>query len=151
MRHRTHILVATVLALVISPAAEANLHAQAGNKTELVVEVTGLTTQIGSVQVAVFGSKEDWLSTVLEKEVIPLVAQSDLQVTFSLPAGEYAVVVTHDMNENGEHDKNIFGKPLEPFGFSNNISHPFSAPSWEEAMISLSSGSTTIEVRLEAR
>jgi len=151
MKHKTHVLIAIASSFLIGAATGPNLRAQSESTTELVVRVSGLTSQIGSVQVAVFDSEEQWLATSLREEVLQLDTQPDLQVTFSLPPGEYAVVVVHDLNNNGEHDVNLFGKPVEPFGFSNNVSHLFSAPSWEEAMVSLSSESMTIEIQLETR
>lgn len=36
-----------------------------------------------------------------------------------LPAGDYAILVFHDENGNGELDKNFIGIPREPLGFSN--------------------------------
>jgi outer membrane protein len=36
-----------------------------------------------------------------------------------LPPGDYAVMVFHDENGNGELDKNFIGIPREPLGFSN--------------------------------
>ena len=38
-----------------------------------------------------------------------------------LTYGEYAVIVFHDENNNGEPDHNLFRIPLEPLGFSNQF------------------------------
>ena len=35
-----------------------------------------------------------------------------------LPYGEYAIAVYHDINDNKKLDKNLFGIPTEPYGFS---------------------------------
>jgi uncharacterized protein (DUF2141 family) len=37
----------------------------------------------------------------------------------ALPVGDYAVVVFHDSNDNGEIDHNLIGMPKEQLGFSN--------------------------------
>ena len=39
---------------------------------------------------------------------------------FNLPAGNYAVQVMHDENENNKLDTNFMGMPIEGYGFSNN-------------------------------
>jgi outer membrane protein len=38
-----------------------------------------------------------------------------------LAFGDYAVVVLHDGNDNGEVDHNFLGLPTEPLGFSNGF------------------------------
>lgn len=52
----------------------------------------------------------------------------------SLPAGKpYAVAAFYDTNGNGRLDKNIFGAPTEPYGFSGNLRPLFRAPTFREA------------------
>ncbi|MBB6523683.1 DUF2141 domain-containing protein [Pseudoteredinibacter isoporae] len=44
-----------------------------------------------------------------------------LRITFhDLNAGEYAVSLYHDANNNRELDRNMLGIPSEPYGFSND-------------------------------
>lgn len=44
------------------------------------------------------------------------------QLTFpDLPPGEYAVVVFHDENDNGQIDHSLLGLPVEALGFSNGF------------------------------
>lgn len=49
-----------------------------------------------------------------------------------LSPGQYAIAVYHDVNGNGDLDKNIFGIPKEPYGFSQNPRAKWSAPSFSE-------------------
>ncbi len=65
----------------------------------------------------------------------------------NLPAGEYAVRVMHDKNDNGELDSNFVGVPTEPWAFSNNASGKFGPPKWRDAKFTLQ-GTTTQEVTL---
>jgi uncharacterized protein (DUF2141 family) len=51
----------------------------------------------------------------------------------NLPAGHYAAAAYHDENGNKKLDKNIFGAPTEPYGFSNDARRLMSAPSFDEA------------------
>lgn len=51
----------------------------------------------------------------------------------NLPAGNYAAAAYHDENSNKKLDKNIFGAPTEPYGFSNDARRLMSAPSFDEA------------------
>ena len=43
----------------------------------------------------------------------------------------FAVAVWHDVNANRKIDKNIFGVPKEPYGFSKNVFGPFGPPDFE--------------------
>lgn len=49
-----------------------------------------------------------------------------------LEPGTYGVALFQDLNENEELDRNLFGAPNEPFGFSNNPTIGFSTPKFEE-------------------
>jgi uncharacterized protein (DUF2141 family) len=50
----------------------------------------------------------------------------------NLKAGTYAIRYFHDENESGKLDTNIVGKPVEGYGFSNNVSAKFGPPSFEK-------------------
>jgi uncharacterized protein (DUF2141 family) len=70
-------------------------------------------------------------------------------VTFrNLPPGRYAVILFHDENGNGRLDKNFWGVPTEPYGFSNDAQGFLGAPSFEEAALSLGSGDRAITIDL---
>jgi uncharacterized protein (DUF2141 family) len=55
-----------------------------------------------------------------------------------LSAGNYAVVVYHDENSNGELDTNFLGIPKEGIGVSNNVMPKMSKPKFEAAKFALS-------------
>lgn len=65
-----------------------------------------------------------------------------------LKAGRYAVSVLQDLNNNQELDTNVFGAPDEPWGTSNNITHAFSAPTYQESEFRVRDGETKV-VRIE--
>ena len=58
--------------------------------------------------------------------------------TSNLPAGDYAIRVLHDVNDNDELDTNYIGLPIEPYAFSNNATGNFGPPSWDAVMFTLS-------------
>lgn len=67
--------------------------------------------------------------------------------TSSLPAGDYAVRIMQDRNDNRKLDSNFVGMPTEPWAFSNNATGSFGPPGWEEAKFSLE-GLATQRIRL---
>lgn len=88
----------------------------------------------GNINVAVFGSKNDFLKR-------PVMAQTKkagaamLEFSFVLPPGEYAIAAYQDLNENQKLDAGIFHIPKEPYGFSNNYRPGMSAPKYEGCRI----------------
>lgn len=64
--------------------------------------------------------------------------------------GTYALAVYHDANSNQKWDHSLVGY-FEDFGFSNNPSVLFSAPSYDSVKFEAQAGVTTIHVRLRNR
>src|SRR5262249_25479065 len=57
-----------------------------------------------------------------------------------LPPGRYAVIAFHDLNGNGRLDKNLIGKPTEPYVFSNNASNGLLPPHFAQAAFDFGPG-----------
>lgn len=115
----------------------------------LQVKVTNIKKIHGQVQICLFKDGIGFLSKgkPIECEWID-VNSSSLDFTFdSIVAGEYAVIVIHDLNDNQDLDTNFIGIPSEPYGFSNNPSTTFGPPDFEEASFKMSQD-MKIEVKL---
>lgn len=65
-----------------------------------------------------------------------LLGENDDYVLTDIPAGEYALMVYYDENDNLRIDKNFIGIPTEPLGFSNNY-RPKGPPSYSRAAFTL--------------
>jgi uncharacterized protein (DUF2141 family) len=59
--------------------------------------------------------------------------------------GRYAIAIFHDLNGNGELDRNFIGLPSEPYGFSNDVGRR-GPPSFEGARIDVTDPSTSVVV-----
>jgi uncharacterized protein (DUF2141 family) len=120
-----------ILAIVFSSA---NLLAQ---NTSLEVTVKNIKVIKGTIRVGLFDKETEFLKTPL-KGIVVKVSGTEVKVTFEdLPAGEYAVSIIHDENENGDLDSNAFGIPKEGFAFGNNAMGTFGPPSFDKAKIKL--------------
>ena len=64
----------------------------------------------------------------------------------NLTAGRYAVRFYHDENLNQAMETNMFGKPTEGYGFSNNVTGRFGLPPFEKWLFNLN-GDTTIVLK----
>lgn len=115
---------------------------------ELVLQVDQITKTKGVMMIALYNSADNYKSNknVFNGQKVA-VTQGTLTVNFGdVPAGDYAIKLYHDENENGEMDKNVIGIPTEGYGFSNN-GGAMGQPSFDEAKFSVTE-KTTISVHL---
>jgi outer membrane protein len=103
----------------------------------------------GTVEILLFDSPGSFsnLRAPVRSVKIPAAGQPAYRMT-GIPPGEYAVMVHHDENNNGELDKNFIGIPREPVGFANGYS-PKGPPSYSRAQLTVTEGaSQTLPVEL---
>ena len=120
------------------------------NVSDLNLVIKGVDDIKGSMYIAVFDNAESFpdFGKQLVQKVLPVDAKT-LNYTFKdLPHNDYAVAIFHDKNNNGKLDKNAFGIPLEPYGFSQNARARFSAPPFNDAKIVLD-GNQSIEITIQ--
>ena len=115
----------------------------------LIVRVRGVRPQ-GGVLVAVFGRADGFprRENATHTCLVPATSQSsDTQIN-GLPAGDYAIAIFQDLNDDGVLNRGAFGAPTEPYGFSNNARGSFGPPSFEAASFELAAGDKVVEVTL---
>lgn len=112
----------------------------------LVVEVRGVTSSDGRLRLALYRGKDDFNQPekAYAKQTIELSKQEPLvwKVTLDKNAlqdgqARWALSAHHDKNSNDKLDKNAFGIPTEPYGFSNNPKRGFGPPSFDEVSFEL--------------
>lgn len=112
--------------------------------TAVRVVATGIKTDQGKVCVWVYDKKDDWLSDRYRTQKCVAVAgnrQGDrLTLELELPAGEYALSVFQDENDDGKLQSNFLGIPKEPAGLSNNVRPRFGPPKYRDATFKLAPG-----------
>lgn len=91
----------------------------------------------GTVALALFSSANTFgdLRDPAMLETYTLDGRDSYMLT-DIPAGEYALMVYYDENDNFKIDKNFIGIPTEPLGFSNNY-RPKGPPSYARAAFTL--------------
>jgi len=116
---------------------------------DLTVDVDGLRTGAGLVQLALVDGPAGW-----DGKAKPVAADgapaSGTTATFTfknLPAGRYAVKVINDENGNGKFDTNVVGMPLEGYGFSNSP-QVMRKPTFDEAAFELPVDGARISIRM---
>lgn len=114
---------------------------------ELEVTVKNIKETTGTIRVGLFNNENDFLQKAVEGKVVKASANEVTVVFTNLKAGDYAVSVIHDKNENGKLDSNFMGIPNEPYGFSNNAMGNFGPPSFEKAKVAADTKKTVINLR----
>ncbi|MCS4236881.1 DUF2141 domain-containing protein [Stenotrophomonas sp. BIGb0135] len=125
------------------------LLAASASAGDLQVDLHGIRVHTGTVRLAVVDGTAGW-----DGKAAPVQAQrlapstDDAHVVFkNLPAGDYAVLVTHDENDNGTLDTNIVGIPVEGYGFSNNPQVQ-RKPTFDEARVHVPADGAAISIAL---
>lgn len=145
--------VASILLLspLVAPAEAADLR--------VVVEEIG--SQAGTLVAGLYNSPEGYRqavrdsSKILVNEPMRLAGMSlrpsrrtHTIVFADLPPGLYAVVVFHDENDDGQFNKGLLGRPLEPYGISNNPRVLTGPPDFATAAVRLGERDETIRITL---
>ena len=90
------------------------------------------SSAMGTLNAAVFTSQQDFDSGQMISGLSVPAQQGVTRLEIpDLKQGVYGISVFHDLDGDEELDTNLFGAPVEPFGFSNNPKIGFSAPKFE--------------------
>ena len=101
----------------------------------LTIQVINIKSDQGTIGCALYRSA-DGFPMEPEKSIAQNYSadQSGVSCSYTgLEPGTYAVSVSHDANNNGEVDTNLFGVPKEDWGATNNVRPLMRAPTFEEA------------------
>jgi len=101
------------------------------------VIVKNIKNPKGSIRIGLFTNEKDFMKTPVQGKIVKATGTEVTVIFENLPAGDYAVSVIHDENENGELDSNKMGIPKEGFAFGNNAMGSFGPPSFDKAKITL--------------
>ena len=125
--------------LTAAAALYATLVTQMIAAETLTVVLTNVPESEGTIMLQVmsgeaeFRGEADVIASIMQRAQAGKMSFS----TTSLPQGEYAVRVMHDLNGNGELDANFVGMPTEPWAFSNNAMGNFGPPKWDDVKFTL--------------
>lgn len=126
--------------------------ASAAHAGSLAIEIGDGIKPGEALMVALYDSEAQWLKKSARgvKEAAPADLGDDGKHTLLIDAlapGSYAVVVYVDRNGNGKLDRGLFGKPSEPYGFSNG-GGSFGPPDFADAVIDVAEAGTAIRIDL---
>lgn len=119
----------------------------AENLGQISVDIKGIKDKPkGKLICFIFNSKEDFLKEPKSIQTLDAkVSSGKATCEFEIPTNkDYAIAVLDDENGNRILDKNAFGAPKEGWATSNNITHTFSAPTFDESKVLLKEKSITL-------
>jgi uncharacterized protein (DUF2141 family) len=121
--------------------------ALAADDVNLRVIATNVKSDAGKVHVWVYDTKDSWLSDRYRTQKSVTVAGNrtgdKVTVELLLPAGQYALSIYQDVNNNDKLERNFIGLPKEPAGLSNNLRPKFGPPKFKDALITVKVGEVT--------
>jgi uncharacterized protein (DUF2141 family) len=117
-------------------------------QVDLIVTVTGIKENKGSIRVGLFKSENDFLKKAVYGETVKATGPEVVVVFKNLPEGEYGLSVIHDENDNGELDSNFMGIPKEGFAFGNDAMGTFGPPPYNDAKIKVDSKNVTQRIKM---
>jgi len=98
------------------------------SQVTLTVEISGIRNNTGNIMFQLLDENQKVVTQIME----PANTKKCSFVIKDLKPARYAVRYYHDENLSGEMETNRLGKPLEGYGFSNNVTAPFSMPPFEK-------------------
>ena len=101
------------------------------------VTVKNIKEPKGTIRVGLFNNEKDFLGKAVDGKIVKAEGKEVTVLFENLNAGDYAVSVIHDENENGELDSNFMGIPKEGFAFGNNAMGMFGPPGFKDAKVTV--------------
>ncbi len=125
------------------------LSAAAASAADLTVRIDGVRTQVGQLMLSLVDSSAGWDNKAKPVAARQVAADAEtIELVFpDLAAGDYALMVFHDENDNGKLDSNLIGMPVEGYGFSNNP-QVMRKPTWDESRFTLADEGQVVVIDL---
>ncbi len=116
---------------------------------QLSITIHNIYPVKGDIYIAIYDNDDDYMDIekVAFRAIAPIESEVQTIILNDIPAGEYAVSVFQDIDENGELNTNAIGIPSEPFGFSNDARGRFGPPKFKNAKFAFP-GTQEISIKL---
>lgn len=120
-------------------------------QADLQLEINNINAVKGKLYIAIY-NKDNGFRKLEHAYTLRIVNvnKSPLTTVFEdLPAGEYAITLFQDLNDNAKLDVNWAGIPKEPYGFSTNPKLMFGPPSFEDTRIQLKNDKEKVVIQMK--
>jgi len=121
---------------------------QAASNSPLDVTITGVKQMSGSLRVAIFNSAETFQKEPHLTLNLPVESETMRFSVDELVAGEFAIMLFHDVDSNEKMKTNLVGMPREPWGASLQGTRLFGPPKWKDVVFVHADGGSSLTIEL---
>lgn len=118
---------------------------------KLIIKINNVSKNSGIIWIGLYDSADNYL--IKEKSILKKIDVTQKgyheMVIDSLPFGTYAMALFHDVNANGEMDRNLLGIPSEPYAFSKKPKSKWRLPKFDEVKFNFSQEVQEIDTKLK--
>ena len=124
--------------LLLNGLSIASLFCQS-QAANITLKVNNIEEVKGDISIAIFNNSEGFPSgdNFYIGKKVPVNSKEFEHSFDDIPIGTYAIAIYHDIDKNGELDKNWFGIPKEPYGFSYKETGKTGSAKFDEATFEL--------------
>lgn len=124
-------------------------YAQTGIITVTVTQIND--TKGGKVKIGLYDVQGFPVVGQGVKEInLPVKTDTTMHVFGEISSGRYAIAIFQDINNDDKLNKNFFGAPQEPYGFSKNTYGTFGPPDFQKVAFDIKDGqSLSLTINLE--
>ena len=109
------------------------------NAATLFFEIQGIKNDAGKIYLSLFKGEENYQQDKAEAWQIVKPEKGNKVVVFSnLEPGDYAIKYFHDENDNRQLETNLFGSPIEGYGFSSDAKPNYGPAKYADMKILIS-------------
>ena len=116
----------------------------------LIIRVDNIEQTGGFIWIGMYDSEDTYM--VKEKAIVKGIDVTKTgKISFELDTlsyGRYALALFHDVNGNGELDRNLIGIPSEPYAFSQKPKSKWRLPRFREIAFEFTKDKQVLETRL---
>ena len=111
---------------------------------DMKVVITNIKEVKGTIVMGIYNNSSKFLKEgYAYKTVSEKVEGNQVEITVSgIPKGTYAISLYQDVNSDKKCNRNVVGKPTEPYGFSNGFKRKLSKPSFNDCKVTVNESST---------
>jgi len=121
------------IAILISLFLVQQFQAQTNNTSTITVTVKNLDSNEGAVLFGLY-TEITFMKAKPKYNAKSEIVNGTARITFEgITPGTYAISCFHDKNGNGQMDFEPTGRPIEPYGVSNNKMSTNGMPQWNDA------------------
>lgn len=116
----------------------------------LIIHIDNIEKIGGIIWIGMYDSEDTYM--VKEQAIVKGIdVKKTGKISFSLeslPYGRYALALFHDINGNGELDRNLIGIPSEPYAFSQKPKSKWRLPRFREIAFDFGKDKQILETKL---